>query len=147
MKRDDELMFYTECWRELRSFLSEVVRDNTGEYPFAQDVLNLRGADMSKSWTPEELAAASAAMKAEGHMSYEEFCAAPVLRLEHRGRDSWDRPVYECDGRLYVDVDPRRSRPADICTKQGNAFDGEPCDPVPEGTIIEFVPDRDTRDF
>lgn len=55
---------------------------------------------MSKSWTPEELAAASAAMKAEGHMSYEEFCAAPVLRLEHRGRDSWDRPVYECDGRL-----------------------------------------------
>lgn len=81
---------------------------------------------MSKSWTPEELAAASAAMKAEGHMSYEEFCAAPVLRLEHRGRDSWDRPVYECDGQLYVDVDPRRSRSADICTKQGNAFDGEP---------------------
>lgn len=30
---------------------------------------------MNKSWTPEELAAASAAMKAEGHMSYEEFCA------------------------------------------------------------------------
>lgn len=30
---------------------------------------------MSKSWTPEELAAASAAMKAEGHISYEEFCA------------------------------------------------------------------------
>lgn len=30
---------------------------------------------MSKSWTPEELAAASAAMKAEGHMNYEEFCA------------------------------------------------------------------------
>ena len=48
---------------------------------------------MSKSWTPEELAAASAAMKAEGHMSYEEFCAAPVLRLEHRGRDSWGRPA------------------------------------------------------
>lgn len=73
--------------------------------------------------------------------------AAPVLRLEHRGRDSWDRPVYECDGRLYVDVDPRRSRPADICTKQGNVFDGEPCDPVLEGTIIEFVPERDTWDF
>lgn len=41
VKRDDELMFYTECWRELRNFLAEVVRDNTGEYPFAQDVLNL----------------------------------------------------------------------------------------------------------
>lgn len=26
-------------------------------------------------------------------------------------------------------------------------FDGEPCDPVPEGTIIEFVPARDTWDF
>ena len=72
---------------------------------------------------------------------------APKLRLEYRGRDSWDRPVYECDGRLYVDVDPRRSRPADICTKQGNAFNGEPCDPVPEGTIIEFVPERDTWPF
>ena len=29
---------------------------------------------MSRDWTPDELAAASAAMKAEGHMSYEEFC-------------------------------------------------------------------------
>ena len=29
---------------------------------------------MSQDWTPEELAAASAAMKAEGHMSYEECC-------------------------------------------------------------------------
>ena len=83
---------------------------------------------MSKSWTPEELAAASAAMKAEGHMSYEEFCAAPVLRLEYRGRDSWDRPVYECDGRLYVDVDrptsarsratPSTVSPATPCRKE-----------------------------
>lgn len=39
--RDDELIFYMECWREMQSFLTEVVRDNTGEYPFAQDVLNL----------------------------------------------------------------------------------------------------------
>ena len=53
----------------------------------------------------------------------------------------------ECDGKLYVDVDPRRSRPADICTKYGNAFDGEPCDPIPENTIIEFVPERDTWSF
>lgn len=39
--RDDELIFYMECWREMQSFLTEVVRDNTREYPFAQDVLNL----------------------------------------------------------------------------------------------------------
>lgn len=48
---------------------------------------------MSEPWTPEELTAASAAMKAAGHMSYEELCAAPRLRLEYRGRDSWDRPA------------------------------------------------------
>lgn len=29
---------------------------------------------MSRDWTPEELAEASAAMKAQGNMSYEEFC-------------------------------------------------------------------------
>ena len=29
---------------------------------------------MSRGWTPAEIQAASAAMKAEGHMSYEEFC-------------------------------------------------------------------------
>ena len=102
---------------------------------------------MSKDWTPDELAAASSAMKAAGNMSHEEFCAAPKLTLRLLGRDSWDRPVYECDGKLYVDVDPRRSRPADICTKYGNAFDGEPCDPIPENTIIEFVPERDTWSF
>lgn len=67
-----------------------------------------------------------------------------VLELHHLGRDSWDRPVYECDGRLYIDVDPRRNRPADIYTKQDNAFDGEPCVPIPEDAIVEFVPQRDT---
>ena len=40
-KREEELLFYMECWRELQSFLSEAVRDNTGEYPFAENVLNL----------------------------------------------------------------------------------------------------------
>ena len=49
-----------------------------------------------------------------------------------------------CDGtgRLLVDVDPRAGRKPDICTKQGNAFDGEPCDPV-DGDFI-FIPRRDT---
>ena len=40
-KREEELLFYMECWRELQSFISEAVRDNTGEYPFAENVLNL----------------------------------------------------------------------------------------------------------
>ena len=30
---------------------------------------------MSRDWTPAELQAVSAAMKAQGNMSYEEFCA------------------------------------------------------------------------
>ena len=40
-KREDELLFYMECWREMQSFLAEAVRDNTREYPFAEDILNL----------------------------------------------------------------------------------------------------------
>lgn len=33
---------------------------------------------MSRDWTPNELSAASAAMKAAGHMGYEEFCGELV---------------------------------------------------------------------
>lgn len=66
-----------------------------------------------------------------------------LLPIFHRGRDSWSRPVYDDGtGRLLVDVDPRAGRKPDICTKQGNAFDGEPCDPV-DGDFI-FIPRRDT---
>lgn len=66
------------------------------------------------------------------------------LTLNHIGRDDWDRPVYECEGRLYVDVDPRKDRQSDICTKQGNEFYGEPLSPISEETELEFVPCRDT---
>lgn len=66
------------------------------------------------------------------------------MTLTYRGRDSWSRPVYECDGRLYVDVDPRPGRNPDICTKNGNQFDGEPDCPIAEGTEVEFSPCRDT---
>ena len=60
-----------------------------------------------------------------------------------KGRDSWSRPVYEDpSGQLLVDVDPRKDQAPDICTKQGNAFDGEPCDPV-KGDF-DFIPCRDT---
>lgn len=34
-------IYYTACWRELQSFLAEVVRDDTGEYPQAADFLKL----------------------------------------------------------------------------------------------------------
>ena len=64
------------------------------------------------------------------------------MTLWLKGRDSWDRPVYmDATGRLLVDVDPKNREP-DICTKQGNDFDGEPCDPVQADFI--FLPYRDT---
>lgn len=37
---------------------------------------------MSRDWTPDEIQAASAAMKAQGHMGYEEFCAHLELCTE-----------------------------------------------------------------
>ena len=74
-----------------------------------------------------------------------------TLTLTHIGRDSWDRPVYECDGRLYVDVDPRKDRNPEICTKNNNDFDGEPDTPLSvmkrfAGVEIIFDPRRDTWD-
>lgn len=77
------------------------------------------------------------------------ICQNPVpwgmpLQLTFVGRDSWSRPVYECGGRLYVDVDPRANCQPAICTKQSNDFDGEPWDPLPAGIDVEFIPHRDT---
>jgi hypothetical protein len=66
------------------------------------------------------------------------------LILTYRGRDSWDRPVYECDSRLYVDVDPRKNREPEICTKAENEFDGEPDSPIAEDLEVVFIPSRDT---
>jgi len=67
-----------------------------------------------------------------------------TLTLTHIGRDSWDRQVYECGDKLYVDVNPRKGWVPEIRTKNGNEFDGEPLDPVADGTDIVFVPCRDT---
>ena len=74
------------------------------------------------------------------------------LILTLAGRDNWDRPVYESDEKYFVDVDPRKSRKPDICTKQGNQFNGEPDISLAdlkefENAEIEFVPARDTWDF
>ena len=66
------------------------------------------------------------------------------LELKYIGRDNWERPVYVCSDKLYVDVDPRKGRKPDICTKQSNRFNGEPLESIPEGTEVEFVPARYT---
>lgn len=73
------------------------------------------------------------------------------LTLTLKGRDSWSRPVYEYDGNLYVDVDPRSKREPEICTKLNNFFDGEPDTPIKhiksyENMEIDFIPFRDTWD-
>lgn len=65
------------------------------------------------------------------------------LTLIYKGRDSWSRPVYEAEGRIYVDIDPREGWAPNICTKCNNEFDGEPDTPIAKDTEIEFVPQRD----
>ncbi len=45
---------------------------------------------MSRDWTPDELQAASAAMKAAGHMGYEEFCQS-VSRQDQPRKKAWGR--------------------------------------------------------
>jgi len=67
-----------------------------------------------------------------------------TITLTLIGRDSWDRPVYECGGKLYVDTSPHKDRAPGICAKSNNEFDGEPDWPVSEETEIIFVPFRDT---
>lgn len=65
------------------------------------------------------------------------------ITLTFKGQDSWSRPVYETeDGRLYVDVDPRKGLTAKLCTKYGNAFDGEPDMPISDDIEPIFVPHR-----
>lgn len=66
------------------------------------------------------------------------------LVLIYKGLDSWSRPVYEANGNLYVDVDPRKDMAACICTKCENAFDGEPDCHVRSDVEIEFSPCRVT---
>ncbi|HCA31000.1 MAG TPA: hypothetical protein DEP23_16310 [Ruminococcaceae bacterium] len=62
------------------------------------------------------------------------------LVLNYKGRDSFDRPVYECNGRLYVDAEPIGA--PNIFTKSSNDFDGEPDMPV--NAEFEFPKGRDT---
>ena len=79
-------------------------------------------------------------------MGYRKDCKMKELRLRYRGRDSWSRPVYEAEGKLYVDVDPQKGRKPDICTKYNNEFEGEPDESVSGDFRITFEPERDTWD-
>lgn len=49
------------------------------------------------------------------------------VKLTYKGRDDWDRPVYEDEnGQLWKDVDPRVGMEPDLCTSVNNEFYGEP---------------------
>lgn len=65
------------------------------------------------------------------------------LTLIYKGRDSWNRPVYEAEGHFYVDVAPREGWVPNICTKHNNDFDGEPDVPIAENIEFKFEPRRD----
>ena len=68
------------------------------------------------------------------------------LVLRYIGRDSFSRPVYEAEGKLYVDVDSREGWAPKIHTKYGNNFDGEPDVPIREDVAVEFILGRDLWD-
>lgn len=72
-----------------------------------------------------------------------------ILKLNYIGNDSHQLPVYECDGRLYVDADPRKHVQPKICTKYKNGFDSEPDTPIYvidslKNADLIFVPERIT---
>ena len=68
------------------------------------------------------------------------------LILKYKGCDDWSRPVYESNGRLYVDVDPLKDSEPAIRTKYNNDFYGEPDEAVSKAVELEFVPHRATWD-
>lgn len=70
-----------------------------------------------------------------------------VIVLTYVGNDSFSRPVYENDGKLFVDVDPVSWCEPNICTKLYNSLDGEPDTSLQdmkkyEGVKVEFRPKR-----
>ena len=68
------------------------------------------------------------------------------LELTYVGNDSWDRPVYlnHKYNAYYVDVNPRKGRAPQICTKYNNLFDGEPDCPISVAIEVVFTPERIT---
>lgn len=62
--------------------------------------------------------------------------------LNYVGNDSWCRPVYESNGKLFVDVAPLSYCEPDICTKASNDFDGEPDVSIRKDIEVDFQPKR-----
>ena len=71
------------------------------------------------------------------------------IYLKYKGRDSWDRPVYQDEsGKLWKDVEPYSDRPAHLCSACDNAFDGEPDIPMnamarSQNITVIYYPTRD----
>ena len=70
-----------------------------------------------------------------------------VLVLNYVDNDSFCRPVYENDGKLFVDVDPLSDCKPNICTKMYNHFNGEPDTSIQdmkeyEAMQVKFSPKR-----
>ena len=111
------------CWASLTAYWT--VRDEHARGLYTPNGISISG---NLTWDPQ---------KAVGIGYLPHTCNQKPIIL--KGRDSRCRPVYEdLSGRLLVDVDPREDREPDICTKQENTFNGEPCDPV-EGDF-DFIP-------
>lgn len=87
-----------------------------------------------------------ASRKIQVSVRYRKGFRMSKLKLKYKGRDRWSRPVYEANGNLYVDVDPRKGWKPNIHTKYNNEFDGEPDIPISENIQIEFLLCRDTWD-
>jgi len=64
------------------------------------------------------------------------------MKLVFIGWDNFERPVYDYEGILYYDTDPRAHVPPSIYTKQENEFNGEPCGRITEK--CKFYPKRKT---
>ena len=64
-----------------------------------------------------------------------------TLNLTFKGLDDWDYPVYECKGKLYVDISPNCPTPA-LHTKSNNEFDGEAEYPISDDIEVVFTSSR-----
>ena len=70
-------------------------------------------------------------------------------KLNFKGLDSWERPVYEDEnGKLWKDVDNRKNHLSieNLHTAVNNDFEGEPNNPMDAKCKVTFLPHRIIRD-